>query len=137
MEEKLLSPCPSWSANRVGFCNVVRFVLMFCVSIIVLVIWPVSELYCVHCRKYTPKVEKACPSICLHFVRPMAFKLHLTLIFVISLHLNVFYFYNKLSYFYFIFTINTMSSAYSDTSICFLPIFVPLRNNLYTSYHFL
>jgi hypothetical protein len=35
MDDKLLSPRPSWSANRVRVRNVVAFVHISCVSIIV------------------------------------------------------------------------------------------------------
>ena len=45
MEDKLLSPHPSWSANTVTVCNVVRSVHISCVSIIVL-------LY-VQCHSFT------------------------------------------------------------------------------------
>ena len=69
MENKLLSPRPSWSANTVKFCNVVGSVRIFCVYYS-LVIWRDSELYCAHCRNYPSLVENACPSICLHFVCP-------------------------------------------------------------------
>ena len=45
MEDKLLSPRPSFSANTVAVCNVVRSVHIFCVSILVL-------LY-VQCHSFT------------------------------------------------------------------------------------